>query len=64
MFPPGEGGGRSLDSSSMFTSVHVGATSNLCAREGRDSILMMAKAQFLLYTTTITLNVSTYGFCM
>lgn len=26
---------HSLDSSSMFISVHVGATSDLCAREGK-----------------------------
>lgn len=54
----------SVDSSIMFVSVHVGATSALlCAREGK-RIPMMAKVHFLLYTTTMTLNVSQYGFCI
>lgn len=63
-FPLGLYIGGGVDSSIMFVSVHVGATSALlCAREGK-SIPMMAKVHFLLYTTTMTLNVSQYGFCI
>lgn len=45
-------------------SLHVGAPSDWCVKRGENSIHVMAKVQFLLYTTTITLNVSKYGFCM
>lgn len=49
-----------IDSSSMFISVHVGATSDLlCMQEGKT----MAKVQFLLYTNPVILNVGEHGFC-
>lgn len=44
--------------------VHVGATSDLRACEGGKNIPVMAKVQFLLYITTITMNVSKNEFCM
>lgn len=52
------------DSSSMFTTVRVGATSDCVQARGKNSIPMMAKVQFLLYITTITMNVIKYRFCM
>lgn len=41
----------------MFTTVRVGATSDCVQARGKNSIPMMAKVQFLLYITTITMNV-------
>lgn len=58
--------GALLDSSSMFVFVHVGATSDLCVRDGgkKTAFNEMAKGQFFFYTTIITLSVGKYGFCV